>query len=275
MNIALAGFVIIILLLPGLLFRKSYLSGEFSREYIVEDFFELLINSLVPSFIIYIIGIPIAYLFGYFYDLPDLLALLSSDKELLSNALKSIEKHQLPIVIFHLLINILAYAAGYKFKDLVLRKNFDTKFPSLRFDNIWHYLLTAKFILFKRSQIALNNDKIDDIDLTFIVALVNVGNTPILYNGALVDYELSTDSSLNLLYLKNVKRKVLRLKDEVSSDESNIHEDDSLDNFKDIEGNILIIKYENIINLSISFVATDIVKDSDGNIIAIEPRLIS
>jgi ABC-type Fe3+ transport system permease subunit len=92
MNIALAGFVIILLLLPGLLFRKSYLSGEFSREYIVEDFFELLVNSLIPSFIFYlIIGLPLAWLFGYSYDFEHMLGLLSSDKDLLS---KSLEKHR-------------------------------------------------------------------------------------------------------------------------------------------------------------------------------------
>lgn len=266
MNIALAGFIIIILLLPGLLFRKSYLSGEFSREYIVEDFFELLVNSLIPSFIFYVIAIPFSYFFGYVYDFQHLLALLSSEKSLINNALINIEKNKSAIIIFHILINIFSYTLGFCANKIVLKGNLDTKFNTLKFDNIWHYLLTAKFILFKRSQIQLRRDSIKDIDITYIFALVNVGNTPIIYNGALVDYELSNDGSLDLLYLKNVKRKVLNLNND--NQEQN-HED-----FKDIEGNILILKYQNIINLSISFIATDIVRNANDEIIAIQPRLI-
>ena len=69
MNIALAGIVILILLLPGILFNKSYFSGEFSSQYTVKDFFGLLTNTLIPSLIIYVaIGIPIACLSGYQYD---------------------------------------------------------------------------------------------------------------------------------------------------------------------------------------------------------------
>ncbi|MDV6169557.1 hypothetical protein R1T16_14065 [Flavobacterium sp. DG1-102-2] len=121
MNIALAGFVIILLLLPGLLFRKSYLSGEFSREYIVEDFFELLINSLIPSFLFYlVIGLPISLLFGYPYDFEKLLGLLSSDKELLSHSLKNIEENKYAIITFHIFINSLAYTSGFLCKNLVL-----------------------------------------------------------------------------------------------------------------------------------------------------------
>jgi len=265
MNIALAGFIIIILLLPGLLFRKSYLSGEFSREYIVEDFFELLVNSLIPSFIFYVIAIPIIYIFGYAYNIQHFLALLSSDKSLINDALINIEDNKSAIFIFNTIINICAYTFGFCAKKIVLKGNLDTKFSTLKFDNIWHYLLTAKFILFKRSQIELTEDSIEDIDITYIFALVNVGNTPIIYNGALVDYELSTDGSLDLLYLKNVKRKVLHLSE---------NNDQTQEDFKDIEGNILILKYQNIINLSISFIVTDIISDATGNIIAIQPRLI-
>jgi hypothetical protein len=145
----------------------------------------------------------------------------------------------------------------------VLSYSYDTKFSSLRFDNVWHYLLTAKFINFNRSQINLTNDSISDIDITYVYALVNVGNTPLVYSGALVDYELSKDGSLDLLYLKNVKKKVLSLTNQETAN----------NDFRDIDGNMLILKYQNIVNLSISFIAMDIAVDEGGNT-TVNPRLI-
>ncbi|MDV6169556.1 hypothetical protein R1T16_14060 [Flavobacterium sp. DG1-102-2] len=71
-----------------------------------------------------------------------------------------------------------------------------------------------------------------------------------------------------------MQRKTLELKEskpEVSIDENGLY---NQENFKDIEGNILILKYENIINLSLSFIATDILTDINGEIVGVEPRLI-
>jgi len=104
-------------------------------------------------------------------------------------------------------------------------------------------LLSAKFIFFERSQIELNNNKVEDVDVTFVDALLTIGDQSFIYTGILVDYELSSDGSLDLLYLKEAQRK--EIKGNSKSTKSK---------YKDINGNIIILKYENIVNLNLSFI---------------------
>lgn len=261
MNIALAGIVVLILLLPGILFYNRYFSEEFSKEYVVQDFFGLLFNTLVPSLLLYIlIGIPVAYFLGYAYDFETLLGLLSSDKDILGKAIKNVEKFRAEIIGFLIGLSIFSAILGSLFKRLVIRRRLDALHPSLRFDNIWHYLITGKFFLMPRSQINLQNDSIEDVDITYVVALVNVSNTPILYQGALIDYELSKSGGLNVLYLKDAERKELSESD---------------DQFQKINGHTLILKYENIINLNLTFLATDLVYNDNKELTSIDLRMIS
>ncbi len=248
MNIALGGIIILMLLMPGIIFRKGYLSGEFSREYTVQDFFELLINTLLPSLFFYLLGLLIASLLGYYCNIKILLGLLSSDNELLKSSLRNIENHKIEILIFHLFTYIIAFIAGLCLKNLTIKRRWDSKSSFLKFDNIWHYLLTAKFIEFPRSQIKLT-DNIDIIDFTYVYAVEEIGGKAYIYNGILVDYELSKDGGLNLIYLKGAERTDFQ--------------DDA--NSLKIDGNILILKYENIININLSFITTYKEIQEDGS----------
>ena len=63
----------------------------------------------------------------------------------------------------------------------------------------------------------------------------------------LVDYELSKDGNLELLYLKDVFRKKI--------DETN---------YKEVNGHTIVLKYENIININLTFVQST--TDQNGNI---------
>jgi len=49
MNLALSTFVLFILLLPGIFFRKFYYSEEFSKEYFKQTFLEVFLSAFVPS----------------------------------------------------------------------------------------------------------------------------------------------------------------------------------------------------------------------------------
>ena len=205
------------------------------------------------------IGLLLSIPFGYEYDFKILLGLLSSNKEIVEDSIKNVEAFKYEIILFNSIMSLIAFCFGLLFNNLVLKLNLDTRFPYLRFHNVWHYLLTAKFISLGRSQIELSRDSIQDTDLTYVVALVNIAGKAILYNGILVDYELSKEWSLDLIYLKGVKRR------EIS---------ESRESYIDVEGHILILKYDYIINLNLSFIATDIVNNEQGKIIAIETRLI-
>ncbi len=248
MDIALGGIVILVILLPGLLFRKGYFSEEFSNQYTVGNFFRLFLDTLFPSIITYILFLPIIYYgCGYYYDIELILGVLSSDSNLVAKSIKQIDFYSKEILLFQLVINAVAFGAGYWLKSFVLKNSYDARSKFLRYKNVWHYILSAKYILFKRSQIDLLNNTIEDIDFTFVDALVDVGDKPILYTGVLVDYELARDGGLDLLYLKFPQRKVL----------------DSKCGFKEIEGNTLVLKYNEIINLNFSFIQVELGSDND------------
>jgi hypothetical protein len=249
MEIALGGIIILVILLPGISFRKGYFSEEFSNQYTIRDFFNLFVNTLFPSLIIYLIALPVIYYFfdGYYYDFKTLLGILSSNDKLVENSVNQIGKFKYEIIFFQSIINLISFGVGLRLRDIILRYSFDAENKFFRYKNIWHYLLTGKFILFGRSQIKLNKDTIRDIDITYINSLVQVGEYVFNYTGILVDYELSDNGNLDLLYIKDSQRKPV----------------DELE-YKDINGHTLILKYENIINLNLVFIQTE--EDEKGNI---------
>lgn len=249
MEIALGGIVILIILLPGISFRKGYFSEEFSNQYTIRDFFGLFVNTLFPSLIAYLLFLPIIYYIfgGYYYDFKVLLGVLSANDALVENSIAKIDYFKYPIIGFQILINSVSFMAGLKIRDLILQKSTDAKNKFFRYKNIWHYLLTGKFILFKRSQINLIKDEVKDIDITYIDAIVAVGEEVFVYTGMLVDYELSEDGNLDLIYITEAARKPI---------------DEEL--YKEINGHTLILKYENIINLNLVFIQTE--EDENGNI---------
>lgn len=259
MDIALGGLIILLLLLPGISFRKGYFSQEFSNQYTIKDFFQLFINTLFPSLIFYLLILPIIFLFGYFYDFKVLLGLLSSEESLITYSINKIDYFKVEIISFQIIINIIAFYIGCTLRGLIVSKSYDAKFKFFRYKNIWHYLLSAKFIFFERSQIELNNNKVEDVDVTFVDALLTIGDQSFIYTGILVDYELSSDGSLDLLYLKEAQRK--EIKSNSKSTKSK---------YKDINGNIIILKYENIVNLNLSFIE---IREIDNN--KVEFSLIS
>lgn len=249
MEIALGGIVILVVLLPGISFRKGYFSEEFSNQYTIRDFFNLFVNTLFPSLIIYSLSLPIIYyLFGgYYYDFKTLLGILSSNDILVQKSIEQIDNFKYEIISFQVIVNLISFGLGLRLRDFILYFSIDAKSKFFRYKNIWHYILTGKFIMFERSQIKLEKDSIKDIDITYIDAISQVGEDIFTYTGVLVDYELSEDGDLDLIYIKDALRKPI----------------DELE-YKEIKGHTLVLKYNNLINLNLIFIQTE--EEANGNI---------
>ncbi|MBC6410740.1 MAG: hypothetical protein GDA42_09845 [Ekhidna sp.] len=183
MEIALGGIIILVILLPGISFRKGFFSEEFSTQYTIKDFFSLFVNTLFPSLIIYLLALPIIYFVGYCYDFEVLLGVLSSNDELVKQSINNIDKFKYEIIGFQFVINVISFVLGLRLKNTILKHSLDAKHKFFRYKNIWHYLLTGKFILFKRSQIDLKKDRVKDIDITFVNAAVQAGENVFIYTG--------------------------------------------------------------------------------------------
>lgn len=240
MEIAIGALVIIVLLLPGISFRKGYFSEEFSNQYTIKDFFQLFVNTFIPSVILYLLALPIISIIGYSYNIKVLIGLVSSNDNLFEKSLEHVYNTQTEILVFQLVINIISFIIGYWLKNFFIKKSIDSKFEFFRYKNIWHYVLSAKFIDFERSQIQLYSDNVEDVDITFVDALVSVGNKVFIYNGMLVDYQLASEGNLDFLIVKDVQRKQIDKK-----------------KFKDVNGHVVVLKYENIINLNLTFIEAE------------------
>ncbi|MCZ2479054.1 hypothetical protein G9H64_09965 [Aquirufa nivalisilvae] len=248
MNIALGSIVGIVFLLPGILFRKGYFSGEFSKQFLSRDFFQLFINTLIPSIFIYLIAWPICYLLGWTYDFRIILGLIASSENLNLCSIEAIINYQLPIIVFLIIINLSSFCVGISLNIVVRRNWLDVKYTVFRYENIWHYILTAKFFHTNRSQFELSREEIDDIEISYCVALVCIGGENILYNGILIDYQLSHDGGLDMIYLKDAKRRLINKPS---------------GKYENIDGSIFVLKYENVINLNLTFYRAELELDEN------------
>lgn len=247
MEIALSAIIIVILLLPGISFRKGYFSEEFSNQYTIKDFFQLFVNTFIPSVVLYLSVLPLVFLFGYEYNLQTLIGLISSNDKLFKESVDKVKDFQNEIFVFQIILNTASFFVGYSLKNYFIKNSYDAKIEFFRYKNIWHYVLSARFIYFKRSQVSLNTNNVEDVDITYIDALVSIGDKVFIYNGMLVDYQLASEGKLDFLIIKDVQRKQVGKK-----------------NFKDVDGHVVILKYENIINLNLTFIQAE--DDSVGNV---------
>lgn len=260
MDIALSGIILLILVLPGISFAKGFYSGEFSNQYTTSDFYNLLINTLFPSIIFYLLSYPIIYyIFHYDFRFDILLGLSSSNEDIMKLAITTVEKNKIAIIFYQISINIVGYLIGNRLKKYVLSESLDTSYDILKYKNIWHYIITARLLNFEKNSHILQNDTVEDVDITHIDALVNVNNETFIYKGILADYQLAKDGGLDLLIVTNAQRKLI-------SDPSS--------SYKDIKGNYIILKYSDLINLNLTFIQLDETFDSSGNLISVVARTI-
>jgi hypothetical protein len=123
----------------------------------------------------------------------------------------------------------------------------DRRYKDLRFQNSWHYILKGEFFDFPRSAYDLEEDTVEAIELVYVDVLIKTDEGTIIYDGILVDYELSKDGGLDNISLKEVQRRYLK------DDPGNENIWPSKSKYYEIPGHILILKYSEIINLNFSY----------------------
>lgn len=246
MNLALSTFILFLVLLPGIFFRRFYYTQEFSTEYFKQTFLEIFLSGFIPSLIIHAIWYFLAGRFGYFVDLELFGSLLTNNPN--PEVFKNLNDFALPILLYHLSMWIGSALTGKLLKQTVRYFGLDRRMSLLRFQNSWHYIFTGEFIEFPTSNKSLTKDRVEDIELIYIDALVQTQEGSVLYEGILVDYELSKEGGLESISLDQVQRRFLR--------------DDRRKSFKapkhyQIPGDLFLLKYSEIKNLNFSYYTLD------------------
>ncbi|ALU74991.1 hypothetical protein [Tenacibaculum finnmarkense] len=257
MNIAVSTLLILILILPGIVLRKFYYSEEFSSQYTSKNLFELILSSFIPSLFIHGISIIIVGFFNYKIEFQILGQLLSS-RNYPKEAYENIDLNILNIFVYLIISILISSILGYISKKIIRKNLLDSKFKIFRFQNSWHYIITGEFFNFKRASYDLPKDKIKSIDFTHVDVLVETQEGTIIYDGFLVDYELSNKNDLKYITLKNVQRRYLNASsiNEGNNPESLSENDGTINQnnpYYQIPGHILVIPYEKIININFSY----------------------
>jgi hypothetical protein len=257
MNIAFSSILILSTLIPGIIFRKTYYSEEFSKQYFKASFFGVLSSTLIPTIIFQIIFILI---FSFKIDFEIILKILRGTID--ESVIENIASYHWNILSYFLLLSIVSAFLGYLSKKIIRYTKFDRKIKIFRFQNSWHYILKGEIFDFPKANINLFNDEVEDIELIFIDALLEVNGQAIIYDGILVDYELSQNSSgLETISIKSAKRRCLT-NDRIKNIDSSEYSTSNKDDYYPINGHLLVLKYSDLKNLNFTYYKLDNLSDT-------------
>lgn len=246
MDIALNSFILFLLFIfPGIVFRRFYYSGEFSKQFSSSNWINTLYISLVPGLIIQIISYftfvnliyrkPIINNYTFINDIYVKLKSNSIPKEFFNFELLS-------WIFAYFIVTIFISLIIAQFCWLIVRNlDLDKKFSPLRFNNYWHYYLSGESLKFKDFKGLLKNQKVLLTEADVLVDLGNEGTK--LYKGFLRQHTIcKTTGDLKAIYLTDVRR---------------FKKDSPPNNIKEVPGHIMIIPAEKIININLTYITKE------------------
>lgn len=213
MEISLGFLIVLILILfPGLIYRRLYFYGEFSKQFNYgNNLISLIAISTIPGIInlisVYIFydniitGIDLGEIIDKFKDInnPEFRLTKCDD-----TPLKDIMNEKVaPFIGFTYMSSILFGILSGRFIRI---SRIDTKFKLLRFKNYWFYLFNGQHTGFKKMKHLKEKNK--KHLFTKVDILIDSNSKTHLYSGIVVDYELQDDDckALSKIMLQNAQR---------------------------------------------------------------------
>jgi hypothetical protein len=259
-----------VFLFPGVLFRKFYFSGQFGNQFEQGNLLERFLWSLFLSFVC-LSGVSLLFfLLAYFWDLHPL---DNINFEKISSIFQSLSKNEFPqsfsnksdftsFLFLLFIIYFISASLGYIVHNIVRALSLD-KFSIFKFKNNWHYLSQA----YKENGVSR---KIGDVYATFVDVLVKNNTKDELYRGILNNVILDKEDKLENIVLSNTYKfvsidkseneKIEAIKQSIENKENifTLHKDylNRIIYKKSIDGNLLVLSKENIININFTYVKT-------------------
>jgi len=226
-------------------------------------------SSLIPAIILHALWYFLASaLTAYQVDL-EVLGRLFSTHENIGKAFRNIQDFDLQIILYQVSILFFAAVLGFSSKYIVRKFKWDRRSKLFRFQNGWHYLFTGEFFDFPKASFDLEVDKVDQIELVYVDILVDAKEGSILYEGILVDYELSKDGGLGYVILKETIRRFLIPEGAYLVDEKDLLQENYANTellnpnkfYNPIKGHIVVIPNKDIKNINFSYYK---IEETDG-----------
>lgn len=245
MNLSLGFLVILILVIfPGLIYRRLYYYGEFSQEFKSDhNLAGILAISVIPGAINLIL---VFILYNKFFGIIDLGEIVDKFKDINNPEFRfsNSDSYQLNVSInkippFIGFLYTSSIISGLLSGRVVRISRLDTKFKLLRFKNFWFYLFNGQHTNFKKMQHLGERDKKHLFTKADI--LIDTNSQTLLYSGIVVDYELQDNNcnSLSKVMLQNAERYSKR---------------DGARVKVDLPGNILVVDCTSMKNINLTYV---------------------
>jgi hypothetical protein len=239
LNLALSAiFIITIVVFPGIVFKRFYFQGQFSKQFGGGLFADRIITSIFWGLFIQSLAIT----FFYYTTASD----FDAYKSVIVNTYATISNNELPNVSKEFLIYWLVYifivitisiSLGFILHTLIRIFGLDVKFPVLRYANHWHYYFKGEILSTKKFQ-KLKRGKVLSTKADIIVSTQDKNGKNTLFTGFITDYSLSNKTGeLEFLYLTESKK---------------YKEEDKV--FKEFESDCLVIPFSKVENLNLRYI---------------------
>ncbi len=281
MNLTL-GFIafFVSIVIPGILFRRFFYYGEFSKQFNTKDpVLHSIFFSIIPGILLQLLGFFLYYLIldfdSSFFDVFTIFRDVTSDgtNDTQKATVDFINNEIITFFYYSLFVFGLSAFLGYVSSRLIRWRKWDKKYKLFRFRNQWYYIFSGEVLNMKKfkdaHRVTYNKEDLfkHDVSTTYADILVSINEDKReLYTGYVVDYDLKSDdiSQLDKIYLIDTyrykKKEALtedKSKDLVLDEEKIEHEtkkDDSSRGQKQIPGDVFILKADNIININLTFI---------------------
>ncbi|HIC8755750.1 hypothetical protein [Elizabethkingia anophelis] len=242
-------FYILVFIIPGLIFRKFYFSGEFTKQFyqghLLERFMFTILCSIICLLCIFYLVNFIRIWFNFlpsisYESATKIFKIVSSNSVPDKNMFEYTYKDALIMLTMHYFLSGIL-GAMFHYINLLLRLDFFSS--ALKYKNHWYYIFNGKSVKGVRGiGKKLIQTKID--------ALVNDGEKNIIYSGELSDYYIEpSNNKLDTILLKNAYKKV-------PNHIENCNYDVGTD-VRYIPGNVICLQNDKIINLNITHFTID------------------
>ena len=234
MAFAVSTLFLFLFILPGITFKRAYLSSVFSRKVkfsgILDEVFWALFPSIIMHILSYLLLLAASSIFYFDFDVKYILstALLQQDNPDYANIFVS-------YLFYCTFVMTVSFFVGHASRKVVRVLKFDRKFKLFRFTNDWYYLLSGEFLDFPEVP-----DHPEEVSFKLVNALTSVGSQQMIYIGELIHFTLSDEGGLENIVLKDAKRRLLQ-------------DDLSEDRYYEIPGRYITIPYKTIVNINIRY----------------------
>ena len=269
MNLALAAFLLALLLLPGGFFRVGYLRGLFRRSAITGQNFQdnlgwLIVGALLThSVLIWLVGALLHRQISYVLVLPVLAGQFGKDGVLLSNLIADLPRTQGYYAAYFVATFVLGYALGLLLHLLVRRTGLDQRVSILRLGSDWFYTLDPsahRLAVGTRSNLFGRQVKVYLLPDVYVSGVVEQNDVAYLYRGIVLDYSLDEKGNLERVELELAHRR--KLSDDRPDGGQPPQDPSGYDHsrYYDIAGDRFILRMSEVKTLNVQYVY---VADSD------------